>query len=140
MRICIDSCTLIHGLQQSDPSAAQLLDLIDYELTLVVPRLIAQEVTRNLNTPDQVRSFYRLFQDKDFAFIVDELIPRELVERYVHLGLPAKADAFIGAFAEWMEVRYLISDNRHFLRDLKTEAFVVLDATDFLTKWERGEL
>lgn len=39
-----------------------------------------------------------------------------------------------------MEVRYLISDNRHFLRDLKTEAFVVLDAPDFLAKWERGEL
>jgi hypothetical protein len=57
MRICIDSCTLIRGLQQSDSSAAQLLDLIDYELTLFVPRLIAQEVTRNLNTPDQVRSF-----------------------------------------------------------------------------------
>jgi hypothetical protein len=140
MRICIDSCTLIHGLQKSDPSAERLLDLIDYELTLVVPRLIAQEVTRNLDTPDQVRSFYGLFQGRDFAFIVDEPIPRELVERYVHLGLPAKADAFIGAFAEWMDVRYLISDNRHFLRDLKAEAFTVLDATDFLSKWERGEL
>ena len=71
MRICIDSSTLIHGMQQSDPSAARLLDLIDYELTLVVPRLIAQEVTRNLDTPDQVRSFYGLFQGKDFAFIID---------------------------------------------------------------------
>jgi len=39
-----------------------------------------------------------------------------------------------------MEVRYLISDNRHFLRDLKTEAFVVLDATDFIAQWEKGEL
>lgn len=44
MRICINSCTIIRSLQQSDSVAAQLLDLIDYELTLVV--------TRNLNTPD----------------------------------------------------------------------------------------
>jgi len=97
-------------------------------------------VTRNLDAPDQVRGFYQLFQGRDFALIVDEPIPRELLERYVHLGLPAKADALIGAFAVWMEVRYLISDNRHFLRDLKTEAFVVLDATDFIAQWEKGEL
>jgi hypothetical protein len=105
MRICIDSCAFIHSLQHSDPAAVQLLDLIGLELTLVIPRLVAQEVTRNLGTPEQVRRFYRLFQARDFAFIVDEPVPRVLVDRYVRLGLPEKADAFIGAFAEWMQVR-----------------------------------
>jgi hypothetical protein len=63
---------------------------------------------------------------------VDELAPRELVREYADKGLPEKADAFIGAFAEWMHVRYLISDNRHFLRDLQTTAFQVLDVAAFI--------
>jgi hypothetical protein len=140
MRICIDSCVFIQGLQQSNPAAVQVLDLIGPEVALVIPRLVAQEVTRNLSTPEQVRYFYRLFQPRDFAFIVDEPVPRELVSQYTRLGLPEKADAFIGAFAEWMQVRYLVSDNRHFLRDLQTDAFDVLDAAEFTAQWETGTL
>lgn len=136
MRICIDSCVFIHGLQESDVAADRLLNLIGPELPLVIPRLVAQEVTRNLNTPEQIRRFYRLFQAYDFAFIVDDPVPRILVDKYTTLGLPAKADAFIGAFAEWLEVRYLISDNRHFLRDLQTDAFNVLDAAEFISRWD----
>ena len=136
MRICIDSSVLIPGLQGNEPAAVHLLNLIGPELTLIIPRLVAQEVTRNLNTPAQVRRFCHLFQTYDFAFIVDEPVPRELVEKYTGLGLPQKADAFIGAFAEWMEIRYLVSDNRHFLRDLQTAAFFVLDAAEFVSRWE----
>jgi hypothetical protein len=140
MRICIDSCVFIHGLQESDLAAVRLLDLFGPELVLVIPRLVAQEVTRNLRTLEQVRRFYRLFHERDFAFIVDEPVPRALVEKYVGLNLPEKADAFIGAFAEWMQVRYLISDNRHFLRDLRTDAFDVLDAAEFVSRWDADVL
>jgi hypothetical protein len=140
MRICIDSCVFIHGLQESDPAAVRLLNLIGPELILLIPRLVAQEVTRNLSTLDQVRRFYRLFHDYHFTFIIDEPVPRTLVTKYIGLGLPAKADAFIGAFSEWMQARYLVSDNRHFLRDLCTNAFDVLDATEFISCWEAGIL
>ena len=140
MRICIDSCVFIHGLGQGDPHALRLLTLIGTDLVLVIPRLIAQEVTRNLVTPEQVRLFYRLFHESAFAFIVDEPVPAELVAKYVDVGLRQKADAFIGAFAEWMESRYLISDNRHFLRELNTSAFTVLDADEFLQRWDNGPL
>ena len=95
---------------------------------------------RNLGTPEQVRRFYRLFHDLDSADIVDEPVPRELVLKYSHLGLPEKADAFIGALAEWQQVRYLVSDNRHFLRDLRTDAFEVLQAIDLISRWETGTL
>jgi hypothetical protein len=136
MRICTDSCVFIHGLAQSDPAAVRLLDLVGPDLVLIVPRLVAQEVTRNLQTPEQIRRFYRLFHQSHFAFIVDEPTPRGLVDEYIDKGLPEKADAFIGAFAEWMQARYLISDNRHFLRELKTTAYNVLDADEFLALWE----
>jgi hypothetical protein len=101
---------------------------------------VGQEVTRNLTTPVQVRRFYRLFQVRTFAFLVDEPVPQELVDKYVRLGLPEKADAFIGAFAEWMQARYLISENRHFLRELKTSAYEVLSAKEFIARWEQHNL
>ena len=140
MRICIDSCVFIQGLGQSDPAAVQTLDLVGPELILLIPRLAAQEVTRNLITPEQVSRFYRLFQARDFAFIVDEPVPPALVGKYVKMGLPEKADAFIGAFAEWMQVRYLISYNRHFLRDLRADAYEVLDAAGFFERWQTNTL
>ncbi len=49
-------------------------------------------------------------------------MPTALVTKYVTLGLPQKADAVIGAFAEWQGVKYLISDNRHFLVELDSDA------------------
>jgi len=131
---------LIHGLRESDFAATRLLELLNENLVLMIPRLVAQEVTRNLATRDQVGRFYRLFRGRDFAFLVDEPVPTNLVNKYVRLGLPAKADAFIGAFAEWMQVRYLISDNRHFLRELSTDAFEVLDAATFIARWESDML
>ncbi len=140
MRICIDSCVFVHGLQKDDSAAVRLLDLIASELILLIPRLVVQEVTRNLYTRKQVSGFYNLFRERKFAFIVDEPVPSTLVNKYIRLGLPAKADAFIGAFAEWMQVRYLISDNRHFLRALRTDAFDVLDAADFIVRWEADTL
>jgi hypothetical protein len=63
-----------------------------------------------------------------------------LLNKYVALGLRAKGDAFIGAFAEWQQVKYLISDNRHFLRQLQTDAYQVLDPLTFLLRWHDGTL
>ncbi len=51
MLICIDSSALVVGLQGKDPSASKILELIGSDLKLIIPRLIAQEVTRNLTSP-----------------------------------------------------------------------------------------
>jgi predicted nucleic acid-binding protein len=53
MRICIDSCVFVNGLTEADPAALRLLNLVGPDLILVVPRLVVQEVTRNLQTPEQ---------------------------------------------------------------------------------------
>lgn len=132
MLICIDSSALVVGLQGKDPSAVKILESVGSDLNLIIPRLIAQEVTRNLTSPQQVRQLYRLFQNYSFAQIIDEPVPVALVQKYVNLGLPAKADAFIGAFAEWMNVNYLISENRHFLRQVQADAFQILNTDEFL--------
>jgi len=43
MRICIDSCVFIRGLQRSDPAAVRLLDLIGTDLILAFDILDAAE-------------------------------------------------------------------------------------------------
>lgn len=134
MHICIDSCVFIRGLRTQDAAVAMILDTIGPDVLLSIPRLVAQEVTRNLVTPEQIRNFYRLFAAYDFAYIVDEPVPLRFVEKYSELGLPAKADAFIGGFAEWQRLDFLLSDNRHFLRQLQSSTFQVLTPDDFLPK------
>ena len=132
MRICIDSCVFIRGIPYADSDAGQLLDRISPALRVFIPRIVAVETTRNLKTVTDVARFYHLFHERPFAQIVDEPIPQDLFQRYIDLGLRAKGDAYIGAFAEWLRVDYLISDNRHFLRHLRTEAYRLLTPADFL--------
>lgn len=134
MHICIDSCVFIRGLRTQDGAITAILDSIGPDILLSIPRLVAQEVTRNLSTPAQVRVFYGLFADYDFARIVDEPVPIRFVQKYSELGLPAKADAFIGGFAEWQRLDFLLSDNRHFLKQLQSSPFAVITPDDFLPK------
>ena len=47
MRICIDSCVFIHGLQREGSTERRMIALINPAVQLVIPRLVAQEVTRN---------------------------------------------------------------------------------------------
>jgi len=72
--------------------------------------------------------------------VVDEPVPKELVTKYVGLGLSEKADALIGAFVEWIGAKYLISENRHFLEELKTDVFEVLTPAEFLKRWRSSRL
>ncbi|CUS03621.2 protein of unknown function [Candidatus Promineifilum breve] len=98
----------------------------------MIPRLVAVEVTRNLTTRPQQVAFYSLLHKNENAAIIDAPIPPRLIARYLALGLSEKGDAIIGAFAEWMQVDYLISDNRHFLQELRTDAYRLLTPGDFL--------
>ena len=135
MRICIDSSVLIPAVPDTDPAATMILKVLGPGLSLVIPRLVAQEVNRNLTTPRQLRLFYRLFSVYGNAVIIDQPVPHDLVNKYIELGLPEKADAFIGAFVDWLHIPYLISANRHFLRNLQLDAFRVLDASEFLANY-----
>ncbi len=133
MLICIDSNQFIFGLTEMDKDSVRLLNILS-EFNVAVPRLVVQEVTRNLDTETQVRKFYRLLYGAQNVVVVDEPVPRDLVAKYEQLGLPEKADAVIGAFVEWVGAKYLVSDNRHFLQELQTAAFDVLSPAEFLAR------
>jgi len=133
MRICIDSNQFVFGIEGSDPASEALMMLLP-RLEVVVPRLVMKEVTRNLSDA-QTKSLYALLNKAPWVTIVDEPVPVDLVNKYVALGLPEKADAVIGAFAKWQGAKYLISDNRHFLDRLRPDAFEVLSPDEFLRRY-----
>jgi len=133
MRICLDSNQFIFGISGADPNSEALLLLLPH-LDVVIPRLVMKEVTRNLRHA-QVRSLYALLNRAPRVKIIDTPVPIELVNKYIALGLREKADAWIGAFAEWQEAKYLISDNRHFLSELAGDTFEVLDPAEFLQRY-----
>lgn len=135
MRICIDSSVFVRSLVASDTFGIRVLGEIGPDLLLMIPRLVAVEVTRNLPTKVSIGKFYRLFQEYESALIIDEQIPTELAQKYTRLGLPAKADAFIGAFAEWQQVDHLLSYNRHFLRQLRNPTFEVSTPHEFVQRF-----
>lgn len=130
MRICIDSNQFIFGITGTDSAAERVLLLLP-QLEVLVPRIVLIEVTRNLR-PREVTALYTLLNKAPKFRIIDEPVPRSLVFKYIDLGLREKGDAFIGAFAEWQQADYLISENRHFLAELETTAFRVLTPTAFL--------
>ena len=132
MLICIDSCVFIRAADAPLSDAARLIRLLSPGLPVVIPRLVVREVLRNLRTDYAIHTFYRLFSGKSGGEIIDLPVPDDLVAAYVARGLRAKGDAYIGAFAEWMRVDCLISDNRHFLRDLQTDAYRLLSPGEFL--------
>jgi predicted nucleic acid-binding protein len=137
--ICIDSNQFIFGLNETDEDSVAFLNLLS-DFNVAIPRLIVQEVARNLDTAVQVRRFYRLIHGAPNLLVVDDPVPQSLVVKYIELGLREKADAVIGAFAEWVEAKYLVSDNRHFLQELETDAFEVISPTEFLDRFSKGEL
>jgi predicted nucleic acid-binding protein len=135
MRICIDSNQFIFGISGTDATSETLMTLLPH-LEIVIPRLIIKEVVRNLSD-NQAKVFYALLNNASNLKIIEEPVPVQLIQKYIRLGLREKADAFIGAFAEWQNVKCLISDNRHFLYDLTDASFEVLTPDKFLSHYYR---
>lgn len=132
MRICIDSNQFIFGIGGIDPASEMLMSLLP-NLDIVLPGLVIKEVSRNLSER-QIKMLFNLIEKAPQMKIIYEPVPAALVRKYVSLGLPEKADAFIGAFAEWQGARYLISENRHFLSELSGAAFEVIKPEVFLAR------
>ena len=97
------------------PASQKLLDrLIETHPThqIPIPRLIIEEVRRHLSSEAfcELLSAIRLLTSIDEDFVV----PFELGAKYEVQGLKP-ADAFIAAYAEWVGVHALVTENRHFL-------------------------
>lgn len=134
MEVVLDSNEFIFGFTKSEKVYADLLKLIGTKFNVTLPDIIFREVFEKL----------KMLEGKDFASAVrysilnmnikitdEKLVPKELVQKYFSM-IKKSPDAAIAAFAEWIDAKYLVSENRDFLKNLKEKPFLVVTAEDFL--------
>lgn len=134
MEVVLDSNEFIFGFTGSKKACSDILKLIGVKFGVILPDVVFREVFERL----------KIIEGKDFASavryailkldikIIDErLVPRELTHKYYNI-IKKRPDAAIAAFAEWTNAKYLVSENRDFLRNLKDKPFEVLRAEDFI--------
>jgi hypothetical protein len=143
--LVLDSNEYIFGLSEMKDASVKLLDVLPFVegLKIVVPSTVLDEATRNLSYIHSIlvtRFNDLIYGYEKFSVVSDEGLPESLVKEYQRLGLPSEADARIGAFAEWVKADFLVSENQHFLKELKTTAYQVIDAAEALQRTEANLL
>ncbi len=115
-----------------DPNCERLIHVLRGKTNsnrLRITRLIVDEVRRNVSLED-FRKFI-VFLNKRTTIDEDMFVPFELGEKYRARGLKP-ADAFIGAYADWVKTDILVTENRHFLTRQKNLPFKVRTAEQAL--------
>ena len=146
MRIILDTNEYIFGLDREtgEEAPARVLNAIrilieeSEDFRLLVPEIIRKEVQRNI-PEDLEGDFYRLIYSSEKIEHHSMLnIPVKLFEKYRNEKGLKEGDALIAAFAEFADVDYLISENRHIYRDLDIRVFTPVNAQEFLKILEQG--
>ena len=125
-----DTNIFVYGVRgtPSRPACSKILFERISEFRLYVPKEIITELHRNLR-PSELRTIYdALDQAKEVTFDY-EAPPADLVAHYRTLGVK-KGDAVIAAHLHSSGIRWLISENRHFLREIPDLPFTVLSAEE----------
>ena len=131
-KISLDTNVIIFGLRNLDPSAAMLLKslfLFDVSLCFQVER----ELRKNL-AEHEFRQFYDPVGLLPTLSISYQPIGEQIIAHYRQFGLKT-GDALIAAFCEQEAVEILISENRHFLKELPTRTFEIMDSEHFCQKF-----
>jgi hypothetical protein len=132
--IVLDSNEYIIGLTVPGSDSTRLLDILaetgsDCIYTVAVPLMVQLETVSNLGQ-HHAKRFFRLVNMPPWQGVYYQLPPSKLLRKY--LSLLPEEDSHIAAFAEWVKAGYLVSENRHFLHRLQTDAFRVVDAGGML--------
>lgn len=101
------------------------------DLIICINEIIVREVIRNLKEY-QTKEFYKIIFNQNIEFYGEKL-SLQLLENFKKAGLK-KGDIAIAAFCEAVNADYLITENRHFLKEMKFEKFRVLSLKGFLDK------
>ena len=130
--VVLDTNEYIFAIRKSPqfPACQQLLRLGLHKLAVYLPLQIILEVNRNLYTEEVIAVYRLLLGARDL--IQDFTPPQDsLIHHYSNLGAK-DGDARICAQLHSAEIKWLISENRHFLAELQELPFTALTAADAL--------
>ncbi len=105
---------------------------------MILPRQVLRELQANL-TESELRALFRLLKQFPKQIVIHwEKAEMDTIHKYQSLGCKL-GDAAIAAHLEELEVEALITENRHFLEELKDLPFRRLSAIEALAELEKVE-
>jgi len=135
--ISFDTNIFIFGIREDPnfPACVEMLERIG-ELHVYIPRQIIRELKNNLR-PNEVSELFGLFNQYSDRIKIDwKIIPFKLIEKFQRRGCRL-GDAVVAAHLEEQDVHTLISENRHFLKEIPDLPFRVLSAAAALEEMSR---
>ncbi len=133
MRAVLDSNIFIFALRSDKEVFAEILKFAGMRFNCFIPRMVFYEVferLKSLEGKDFAAFAAHTIKSLNLEIIADELIPHELIEKYHKRGAK-EGDGVIAAFAEWIKADCLVTENRDFLKEMRTD-FTTLNAEEFI--------
>lgn len=130
----LDSNEFIFALRDEKEFCVDVLKLTGIRFTALISHTIVEEVflrLKELEGKDFASLIIHIIKNLKLEITDDSQIPLEIVEKYESRGAK-KGDALIAAFTEWVGADYLITENRHFLKEIKIDKFKAINAENFI--------
>jgi len=128
LRIVLDSNEYIMFLNEQNPFLNKVFS--KKEISIYITDMIVSEVLRNVKT-HMGKEFYRVIEKNKILFYPGSSY-YHLFKKYKDKGFK-KGDIIIASFCEGVNAKYLITENRHFLKS-KIQDFQILSLEEFLKK------
>jgi predicted nucleic acid-binding protein len=129
-RIVLDTNVWIFGLRRPPEfiSCSLLLERLN-QLQVIIPLQVLRELQANF-TENELTSLFRLInqfpRQVKIHWVKAEI---NIIRKYQNLGC-SLGDAVVAAHLEELEINILITENRHFLKEIKNLPFLSLNSTE----------
>jgi len=131
-RVVLDTNIWIFGLRRSQefPNCSLILEQIN-QLQVIIPLQVLRELQANLTENELTKLFHLINQFPNQVSIFWKKAEINIIHKYQNLGCDL-GDAVIAAHLEELKVNIFITENKHFLEDVKGLPFQRLNSTDAL--------
>src|SRR3989338_91425 len=134
IKVVLDSNEILFGLSSGKPYPKVIIDNLNALGKIhdfFINGQIFEEVSRNL--PFGSKEKFRRLVGLGILKLSDSKIGKGIIAKYERLWLK-KGDIAIAAFADRINAQFLLSENRHFLKEVKIRKFKILTAEQFFSK------
>jgi len=128
MRISLDTNVFIFGFRKIDPYAVLILQNL-FRFDVLICDQIERELRNNFSE-SELKQVYDQIKLLSNFHIIYQIPDEELLAEYQRFGLKL-GDAKIAAFCDQEEIDVFVTENRHFLQNIKNRSFKITDCQSF---------
>lgn len=127
-RISLDTNVFIFGLRNLDPFAALILQNL-YQFNIQICDQVERELSNNFSE-NELKLFYKQIGSLSNFKMKYKILDEKYLIKYQEFGLKL-GDANIAAFCEEEDIELFVTENRHFLQNLRPRSFKVVNCKTF---------